>query len=154
MAGSTISTIPLVKRTVVAVIQAAVDPVQVTYGYAGEKATAEAIYVGNVINWTQVWSSTSNRKRTESYDIEVTLDVFKAGKSQQVATERAFDLIGLIEQALRPSGNDRTLGLGADIIREAIEFRPKGEVQEGLSPDLNARATRIEFFVAVKAQIV
>ena len=76
--------------------------VQVTYGFLPRDYEEETIAIAGITWPDEVWAATGNQRRDERYAISVWVFANKAGqRTQQEATERAFELLGRIETVLR-----------------------------------------------------
>lgn len=142
----TTSSIPSVKATLVSRLQAraGLAGVQVAYGWPKGAIQKELVLVGGT-KGAQAWGPFGKRSKDEEYDLQVAVSVVFADGVQQAATERAFVIVGEIEQELR---NDPTVG---GIVRlAAVEgnFSLDENVLGGLE-----REAFVEFSVHVDARI-
>lgn len=100
----TTSTVPAVRLALVELIRDAVgNDVQVEYGEPKAWTRDERIVVGDTSglererSWPQLGATP--RTREERYALAITVTTTRPGKDQQQATERAYELFGLIEEA-------------------------------------------------------
>lgn len=114
------STFPRVKAALVEKLNDADWPARkptVSYGWP-RTDTREIVAIGGTTSSEQTWAQLGARRRDEDYRIEVAIMVTTPGQSQQKATERAFELLGVIENALR---TDPGLGLEGVICAEVAD---------------------------------
>jgi hypothetical protein len=114
------STFPRVKAALVEKLTDANWPSRkptVSYGWP-RTDTREIVAVGGTTSSEQRWAQLGARRRDEDYRIEVAIMVTTPGQSQQSATERAFELLGVIENELR---DDPGLGLEGVICVEVAD---------------------------------
>lgn len=104
------SAAPLVKAALVTGIEgrmAADTKVTVTYGPRPTSTTVDLICVGNVRTTVDIATIGPGRARQENHEIDVTLSSFAPGPDQQqAATERAYELLALIDAWLITSPNE------------------------------------------------
>lgn len=72
----------------------------ISYGWP-RTDTRELLAVGGTTSSEQRWAQLGARRRDEDYRIEVAIMVTTPGKSQQAATERAFEILAVMENVLR-----------------------------------------------------
>jgi hypothetical protein len=126
------STIPTVKARLVDIAEATDWPgarPQLCYGAPAELAR-EAVIIGDTVDQGEqaFVTITTSRKRDEFYRLDVIVQVIGPGLSQQQATERAFELLGVFELAVR---DDPTLGLAEVIVAEIAQPRLNEGAVEG-----------------------
>lgn len=106
------STIPLAKERVLALVEAALRPtlvnVSIEWGAPASESELERemVWLGDV-TFEQEWGSLGRRMRTEEYAISLVAQVFEPGDDEKSAETRAWAMFALIEIALR---SDPTLG--------------------------------------------
>lgn len=93
--------------------------VQVTYGHPGKSPANEFVFIGDVTEWTTVWAAMGAQRRAETFSLHLRVAVSKPGNDQQEATERAFELLGLVEDALNGAHTD--LGLVKPVIVNPVD---------------------------------
>lgn len=117
---ATPTTAPATKRALITILnaRAGLSGVQVAYGYLNDSAQLqdENINVGKV-RFNQEWGALGNRRREESYRVELIIVVKREGDDQQGTEERMWAVLAEVEQALRA---DPTLG-GAVRVSELTE---------------------------------
>jgi hypothetical protein len=94
---------------------------QVLYGNDVRRQAAETVIVGDTVDWTQEPVSLGRQRRGEGFTIELFIDV--RAVSQRDATERAFELLAVIELYLRETKN---LGLDPQTVL-SLGVRPSSE---------------------------
>jgi hypothetical protein len=97
------SSIPRVKSAIVDLLTQQVyngDDVRVVYGRPRDMER-EQVIVGDTSLSDQHWAALGDRARQEDYEIELIVRVTTPGMSQKEATERAFEIFGTVELALR-----------------------------------------------------
>lgn len=112
------SSIPRVKARLVERLDAAEwpgDRPQVTYGWPRDEQRELVAVVGTSERSEQTTAALGGRSRNEDYGLQVIITVQNPGLTQQQATERAFELLGVVEDVLR---DDPTLGLGGLFVAE------------------------------------
>lgn len=141
------SSIPRVKAALVRLLDAAAWPTPrpaVSYGWARE-VEREVVMVGGTVDEEQTWVSFGPRRRDETYRIKFVVQVTRPGLTQQQATERAFELLAVIEDVLRETPD---LGLGTEL---TVAELANPRLREG--PDTEGYAAVIEAGVAIRARI-
>lgn len=151
------STAPAFKKAFVAAIADALPNVSVFYGWPDTSSPDEVVYVGDT-RISQEWASLARtlKPRAEDYTFDVVIEVAPtAGSSEEVA-DRAWEILGTIEDVLRNSANPQggvTLGV-AGVWQ--CEFRT-AEEELGFIRDpeghVIGRACRITAAVRVQARI-
>ncbi|HWH27577.1 MAG TPA: hypothetical protein VNU26_01220 [Mycobacteriales bacterium] len=103
------TTAPRAKKALHTMLAAAMPGVQVVRGHPGDTIEDELVQVGRVRAGRQEWAALAadKRPRDEHYSIEVYIQVLGPGRPQDEVTERAYELMALVDQQLR---NDPTLG--------------------------------------------
>lgn len=110
-----VSTIPAVKAALLTQLEHASWPRQkpdISYGVPRDNNwPRELIMLTSTRDTAQSWgpSSTTVKRRDETYTLIVLVYASTPGSSQQEATERAYELAGVIESLLRPT--NQTLGV-------------------------------------------
>lgn len=99
------STIPAFKAALLTALQAraALSTVQVTYGAPLPSPADEYVWLADV-DGEQEAAALGAQRREEFYELEVIVAVYRAGADQQATTERAFALVGELEEVLRADG--------------------------------------------------
>jgi len=144
------STIPTVKAALVALAKDALavpgfETVEVEYG-RGRDIPRESLLIGGTVQpEEQRWAVICNRGREERYSLELFVRITNPGDTQQESTERAFDVFGLIELALRENPTLEVPG----VIQASIA---QPELLEGVYDDEGFAAV-IESGVAIQARI-
>jgi hypothetical protein len=138
------TTVPVVKAYLETLFKAApgLTGVQVFRGHPGDTVQPELVMIGKV-TLEQEWAALGARRKDEAYTVAVTVQVVQAGTDQDVVTERAYELVAAIEDALR---NDVTLG-GAVRVSEVEGW----DDEEAFSDQ--GYSTVVDLRVAVKARI-
>lgn len=140
------SSIPTVKAALVERLELATWPgarPTVAYGWPRD-IPREVIMVGGTAEGAQEWVAFGTRDRNETYRLTLVVQVTHPGQSQRVATERAFALLGVVEDVLR---TDPTLGIADTLVAELAVPR----LQEG--PDTEGYAAVVTAGVGVRARI-
>lgn len=111
---ATTSTLITVKSAIVAVLQAALPAVQVSYAHPNEpEAQGELIFLGHAIATKEVPTMKAGRKKTdERYTQQVIVEVKGEGLTQLQADTRCLELFGEVEDVF---ADDPNLGLGDTI---------------------------------------
>lgn len=121
------STIPAVKAALVSLIGAALPGVQVTWSTPREDKQPEWIRVGDV-RGRQAAARIGRQARKETYTVEIHVSLVKSDvEDPRVLTDRAFELVGEIEDVLRA---DETLGGVPGLIWAVVE---KSDLSEGVA---------------------
>ncbi|MEZ5236812.1 MAG: hypothetical protein R2749_29585 [Acidimicrobiales bacterium] len=145
MSGTTWSVL-LVKDAVIALLDAATWPgskPQISFGIP-RTIEREAIVVGGTTNSDQDWSLLGGRRRQEDYYLQLWINVEHT--TQREATERAVEILGVVETALRATPN---LG-GVLPVGQWAEIR-NPLLTEG--PGTESYEAEISFDIHVKARI-
>lgn len=140
------SSIPRVKARLVERLDAAEwsgDRPQITYGWPRDEQR-ELVCIGGTIESEQRWVALGGRQRDEDYGLQVIVTVRRPGLSQTQATDRAFVLLGVIEDVLRA---DPTLGLDELFAVEVAQPR----LAE--APDVEGFIAQVVTAVRVRARI-
>jgi hypothetical protein len=141
------SSIPRAKAALFDLLSAAAWPAPaptVSYGWARD-IDREVVMIGGTVDEEQTWASFGPRRRDETYRLKFVVQVTRPGLSQRQATERAFELLAVIEDTLRTTPD---LGLGIELtVAELADPR----LREG--PDTEGYAAVIEAGVAIRARI-
>ena len=121
--------------------------VQVAYGHPGTAMANDIVSIGNVSSRQEVATMSPNRPREEYITVTVTFSVYRGGgpDQEQVVTERAYALLGLLETQTRLT--DTTLG---GIVRWCylVDTRCDGETE----PDLIAQGRVVELSATFEAR--
>lgn len=89
----------------------------------------EDVIIGDTSQSSQDWSALGDLQRQEEFEIELLVRVLTPGLTQREATERAFELFGAIELALR---SQPTLGVsGVSFAHIATPRLNEGVLEEG-----------------------
>lgn len=135
------SSIPRVKARLVELLDGAQFPGDrptVSYGWPRDP-TRELVAVTQTIERTeQTWVALGGKKRDEDYGLQVIITVENPGMTQQQATERAFMLLGVLEDLLR---DDPRMGLDEVIAVEVDQ------------PDLREAPTKEGFVSQVLTRV-
>ena len=108
---ATRSTVPTVRAALVALLSArpALANVQVSYSHPGDALEHESIFLGDMRATAELATVRAGRRtRNESYTIDVWVEVNSDGPTAQTCEERAWTLLGELEDQL---ADDATLGL-------------------------------------------
>jgi len=141
------SSIPRAKAALVDILDAADWPAPrptVSYGWPRD-IDRELVMIGGTADGEQRWTSFGPRRRDEEYRIEVAVQVIRPGLSQRQATERAFELLAVIEAELRELPD---LGLGVELIVAELAV-PR--LREG--PETEGYAALVTAGVGIRARI-
>jgi hypothetical protein len=86
------------------------DPVQVAYGHPGLDQQDDIVSIGRTTSTQEQLTFGTTRSREETVTCEITFSCYRGGgpEMEQVVTERAFSLLGQLEDYLRAT--DITLG--------------------------------------------
>lgn len=143
------SAAPAVKAALYARCQALyADPVQVCYGHPGTDQEDDIVSVAGARSTQDVATMTPNRPREESLDVDVVFSVYRGGgpESQQVATERAYALLALLEDYLKTT--DYTLAGTVRLARVTSHV-----LAESDDPDVLAQGRVSEITATVTCQV-
>lgn len=106
---ATTSTVPTARAALVAALTTAVTPTQVAWSHPGDSREPESVYLGEARGSSEYATIRAGRKkRQERYGIDVIIDVATDGPDGQDASERAYELLGELEDLL---ADDPSLGL-------------------------------------------
>lgn len=144
---TTSSSIPRAKAALLELLEAAAWPAPrptVSYGWPRE-IDREVVMVGGTTEGEQSWVAFGPRRRDESYRLQVAVQVLRPGLTQREATERAFELLAVVEAELRAHPD---LGLGPELIVAELAV-PR--LREG--PDPEGYAAVVTAGVGVRARI-
>jgi hypothetical protein len=145
MSGSTWSVL-LVKQALIDLLNAATWPTarpQISWGVP-RTIERETIVVGGTQNGDQDWSLLGGRRRQEDYYLQVWINVEHT--TQQAATTRAVELLGVVETELRATPHLN----GAVPAGQWVEIR-NPRLDEAPGPE--SYEAEISFDVHVKARI-
>lgn len=101
------SAAPTIKAALVAELQALyAAPVVVSYGHPGADVEDDMVAVMDIRSTQEVATLSPMRKREETLDVDVVISCFRGGgpEAQQVATERAYALLALLESWVQGDG--------------------------------------------------
>jgi hypothetical protein len=141
------SSIPRVKAALLELLEGASWPSPaptVSYGWPRD-IDRELVMVGGTVDGEQTWTSFGPRRREETYRLELAVQVLRPGLTQQQATERAFELLAVIEDVLRTTPD---LGLGLELTVAELAV-PR--LREG--PDTEGYAAVVTAGVGIRARI-
>lgn len=81
-------------------------PVQVCYGHPGIDIEDDIVSVANARSTQDLATMGTTRRREETIAVDVIFSCFRGGgpEIQQTVTERAYELLGLLEDYLQGSG--------------------------------------------------
>jgi hypothetical protein len=141
------SSIPRVKARLVELLDAADwpdDRPKVSYGWTRDPVRELVVVGGTIERGDQTFVALAGRKRDEDYGLRVLINVTNPGMDQQAATERAFDLLGVVEDVVRA---DPKLGLD-EVIAAQIN-----QVELNEAPDVEGFVAQVIAAVRVRARI-
>jgi hypothetical protein len=97
-----VETVPAAKGGLLTILNArpGLDGVQVEWTHPGASIANECIYFGATDD-TQEARALGNRRRRETYIIEVVVTVLKRGNDPRAAEERCWQLVGEVTDAVR-----------------------------------------------------
>lgn len=130
------------------------EPVLVTYGPAGTYLADDTVELLAVRAAEDVSTMSNLRRREETLELDGLITVYRGGGTevQQLATERAYDLLEAIADYLQDSGVDAStqITLGG-VVREArVISHEMTEADEGID---EGRTTSISFTIQAKARV-
>lgn len=139
------STIPAYKAALHAALEARVElrNVQVSYGAPLPAPADELVWLAGV-EGEQEAAALGAQRREETFRLTIIIDVFVQGQNQRAATDRAFELMAIIETVLRADGS-----LG-NVVRFSEIDGPL--TLEEMASD-TARGARLTIMVAAAARI-
>ncbi len=143
------SKVPLVKAALLTVCQSLyAQPIQVAYGHPGTDLEDDIVSIQGARSSQDIATLATTRPREETVDIDVVFSCFRGGgpEVQQVATERAYALLGLLEDYLKTT--DYTLSGTARLARVTSH-----DLMESDDPDLLALGRISEVTAVVTAQV-
>lgn len=151
------STVPAFKKAFVAAVDAALPNVEVFYGWPDTSSPDEVVYVGDTRfagEWAAIARTT--KPRAEDYQFDLIVEVAPPRASAEDAADRAWQILGTIEDVLRNSADPNGLvGLGVTGVWQC-EFRT-AEEELGFLRDgeghVIGRVCRITAGVRVQARI-
>ena len=125
-------------------------PILVSYGWP-QSNPPELVVVGNILGEQEVGPMSSQRRREELLAVEVAVCVFQGGVvDQQPVTERAYELVALLEDYLQDSGVIASLQVTlGNTVRECRVIR--AELTEAEDPDLLASGRAATLIATVQA---
>lgn len=112
---------PAMKSALLAACRDIYDaPVFVCMGHPGTNMPDDIVSVGNVTSSLDIGPLAPTRTREEHLDVEVTFSVYRGGSDQETVTNRAYELLGLLEAYLTDAGtaSSSQLTLGG-VVRRA-----------------------------------
>lgn len=108
----TVSAAPAFKNALVTLIRTAINDstVLVTYGHPGLEVADDMVGVQKITSQQVIANMGARRSREETLTAEVIVSCYRGGgpEVEQVAGDRAYQLLGLIEQYVRVT--DTTVG--------------------------------------------
>ena len=140
---------PLVKAALLTVCQNLyAQPVQVAYGHPGTDLEDDIVSVAGARSTQELATLATTRPREETLEVDVVFSCFRGGgpESQQVATERAYALLGQLEDHLKTT--DYTLSGTARLARVTSH-----DLVESDDPDLLALGRISEITAVVTVQV-
>jgi hypothetical protein len=145
-----VSTIPAVKAALLEKLKHASWPHQspdISYGVPRDPWPRELVMLTSTRETSQTWGPTSTqiKRRDESYTLLVFVYASTPGSTQQEATERAYEMAGVIEDLLRPNG--QTLGVRGVLWAEVTA----GDLTE--APMTNGYESVVEIEIRVRARL-
>lgn len=148
------SSIPVVKARLVDLLDglfASDANVKVFYGVAAG-AAKEIIVVGTTAPHpeTQGWATIGDKQRAEDYGLIVFIDVDRGDKTQQAATERAFEHLAAIEDAVR---DDVHLGLAGQYRSLEAQVQSVPTFIEEPNADGKGFKARVDTVIWIKSRI-
>lgn len=128
------------------------DPILVSYGWP-KSNPPELVVVGNVTSDQELGPQSPQRRREETLTVEVSVTVFQGAVfDQQPATERAYDLMALLENYLQDSGTVSSLQITlGNTVRESRVVRV--ELAESDDQDLLAKGRAATLTATVQATV-
>jgi hypothetical protein len=154
MAQQRTSSIPIVKAALVDLFEslfAADEDLEVFYGPASGKAQQLVVVGGTAQNpEAQSWASLGDRQRSESYGLDVYIEIDRHDTSQREATERAFEVLATIEAAVR---EDVHLGLAVQFRSLEAQVLSVPTFVEWPNADGQGYATRVDTAIVVNTRI-
>lgn len=140
------STIPAVKADLVTrfAARAGLTGVQICYGWPKGAPEKEMVIVGGA-EGEQDWGPFGRRAKDEIYDLSIMVSVVFSDGNQRGATERAFVIVGELEQELRNAP-------GLSFTNMTVDVRGDFQLAENVLGGLDREAA-IEFSLHVKARI-
>lgn len=140
------STAPAIKAALTAALEAAFaadTAVEVSYGaIALDEMRRQHVFLAGIAI-DQTWAAIGARKRDEDLVLDGAVAVMTPGLTQQQATERAFELLAVVEDTLRSN-----VTVDGRAIQAAIKPRRLLETLEELG-----RGALIDFGIHVTARI-
>ncbi len=148
------STASAFKAALVAALEATyTTPTVVTYGHHGEQSSTELVMVRGVSVEVDFGPMSPNRRREETLNATVEIYVGSGGTDQQTVTERAYVLLGVLDDYLQDPGvaSSTQITLGG-AVRHA--WLSSHELEETDDPDDLARGrfARITATVTARAR--
>lgn len=148
------SSIPAVKAALVGLFERLLandDKVKVFYGVASGNAK-EIVVVGNTAPRpeSQQWATIGDRQREEDYGLIVFIDIDRSDTTQQAATERAFEILAVIEEAVR---EDVHLGLAQQYRSIEAQVQSVPTFIEEPNADSRGYKARVDTVIFVKTRI-
>jgi hypothetical protein len=113
--------------------------VRVTYGHPGAIGDDDIVAVRDVSFSQEVSTMSAQRSREETITCQVQFSCWRGGTDQQTVTERAYYLLGLLEQYVQDPGTVSSVQITlGGVVRDCRVT--SAELVEGADPDDLARA--------------
>jgi hypothetical protein len=148
------SSIPVVKAALVELFErlfADDEGVEVFYGPANG-AAQQLVVVGSTAQnpEQQSWATIGDRQREEKFGLDVFIEIDRHDTTQRVATERAFEVLATIEEAVRA---DVHLGLAARFRSLEAQVAAVPTFVEWSNADKQGYAARVDTLIVVTTRI-
>ena len=109
----------------------------VTYGHPGKNIPNDIVAVRNAVS-TAEWAAVGAQRRQETIEQTVIISCYTGDTNQRTVTERAYDLLDLLDAELRKPAGDPSIGgacqWAAITSHELLETEPgtmdKGRIAE------------------------
>lgn len=153
------STAPAFTKALVAAMKSRLPAVDVFHGWPDADSENEVIYTDGLrLNQESAAQSRVTRPRNEDYVLDVVIEVAAPAGTTEEASDRAWELVGELEDELRNADNPGAgVGLGVDGVWHCevrtVEEEP-GFLKDPENPAMTiGRACRLTVGVGVKARI-
>jgi hypothetical protein len=139
MATPTPSSAPAVKRALITLFKKELESqpgVQIAYAHPLSNIQQEAIYFGRTME-SEVAAALGQKRRDEDYELELVVDVVQDGDDAEAAEIRCFELVAILELAVRanPGRSGDAIGdvVNGWVVWKSYEMTPHPEQGQRLA---------------------
>lgn len=125
------STVPAAKAALLTLLANTLIDATVTWGAPAGAAQRDWVNIGNVRQTSEARSLNPTRlPRLETYDVDIDVIITRGASGQREATERAYQLAGGVEQALRSNPTLDDVVIVAQPTQMELEEVAEGDVRQ------------------------